>query len=139
MKLTHLLLCVLLAGGIEPAFADGAPATQQVTLDQIRQLMIGTWQNLADTGFTRQFNPDGSSVDRAEGDDSATSAGTWTLISGAALPPQLAARRLPAEGVYVTLSEHDDFYLFALVQIDAQSMQMVNIDRNLKLSFARLK
>jgi hypothetical protein len=139
MKLTHLLLCVSLAGDIEPVLANGAPAAQQVTLDQIRQLMIGTWQNLADTGFTRQFNPDGSAVDRVEGDDSATSVGTWTLINGAALPPELAARKLPAEGVYMTLSEHGDFYLFALVQIDPQSMQMVNIDRNLKLSFARLK
>jgi hypothetical protein len=139
MKLASLLLCVLLAGAIEPGLADGVPATQQVTLDQIRWLMIGTWQNLADPGFTRQFNADGSSVDRVEGDDSATSAGSWNLINGAALPPELAARKLPAEGVYMTLSEHGDFYLFALTQIDPQSMQMVNVDRNLKLSFARLK
>ena len=139
MKLTCLSLCVWLGASIGPVLADGGPATQQVSLDQIRRLMIGTWQNLADPGFTRQFNSDGSSVDRVEGDDTATSAGTWTLINGAALPPQLAARRLPAEGVYMTLSEHGDSYLFALIQIDPQSMQMVNIDRNLKLSFARLK
>src|SRR5437762_14124343 len=110
MKLTHLWLCALLAGDMTPGFADAAPATQQVTLDQIRQAMIGTWQNLADPGFTRQFNPDGSSVDRVEGDDSATSVGSWALINGAALPPELAARKLPAEGVYMTLSEHGDFY-----------------------------
>lgn len=113
--------------------------TQTISLDQIKQMMIGTWQNLADPGFTRQFNPDGSSIDRVEGDDSATTVGQWALVSGAALTPYLAARKLPAEGVYLTLSEHGDSYVFALLQVDAQSIQMINVDRKLKLEFARLK
>lgn len=122
---------------IPAAAAD--QATHTISLDQIKQLMIGTWQNLADPGFSRQFNADGTSVDRVEGDDSATSVGQWTLISGAALPPYLAARKLPAEGVYMTLLEHGDAYVFALTQVDSQTIQMINVDRKLAITFARLK
>lgn len=122
---------------IPAAAAD--QATHTISLDQIKQLMIGTWQNLADPGFSRQFNADGTSVDRVEGDDSATSVGQWTLISGAALPPYLAARKLPAEGVYMTLLEQGDAYVFALTQVDSQTIQMINVDRKLAITFARLK
>ncbi len=125
--------------------ADPAPAAQPaapaatISIDQIRRMMAGTWQNLAEPRFTRELNADGTSVDRYEGDDTATSFGNWKLVAGSALPPDLAARKLPAEGVYMTLAEHGDIYLFALTAVDPQSLEMINLDLKQRLSFARLK
>ena len=132
------LVLVLAMAGVWPARAAEA-TTPQINIEQIRRGMTGTWQSLEDTRFTRQLNADGTSVDRYEGDDTATSAGSWRLLEGVALPPDLAARKLPPEGVYMTLTEHGDRYLFALTALDPQSMEIINIDRKQKLSFVRLK
>jgi hypothetical protein len=138
LDLKPILLGLALAWAVVVQ-APAAETAQPSNIDQIKRMMTGTWQNMADTRFTRQLNADGTSVDRYEGDDSATSTGSWTLLAGSALPPDLAARKLPAQGVYMRLSEHGDSYLFALTALDPQAMEMINIDRQQKLSFARLK
>ncbi|HEX2592426.1 MAG TPA: hypothetical protein VHL34_13070 [Rhizomicrobium sp.] len=140
-RIRHLLAAIVIATTIPAAAyaADAAGQTATISLDQLKGMMVGTWQNLDETGFTRQLNADGTCIDRFEGDASATSSGVWMLYDGRALPPFLAARKLPAEGVYMTLSEHGDLYTFALTAFSPQSLQMINIDRKMRLSFGRLK
>ncbi len=139
MRVLLAALGLLVAVAWPALAADPAPQPAPITLDQIHRLMTGTWQNTADTRFTRQLNADGTSVDRYEGDESATSVGTWKLFEGTALPRELAARKVPAEGLYMTLAEHGDLYLFAVTAVAPQAMEMINIDRRQALRFERLK
>jgi hypothetical protein len=136
---TASIFLVLALGLASLGPAAAAENAQQVNVEQIRRGLTGTWQSLDDTRFTRQLNADGTSVDRYEGDESATSAGSWKLVEGTALPPDLAARKLPAEGFYLTLTEHGDLYLFALTALNPQAMEVINLDRKQTLSFVRLK
>ena len=79
MKWVALILGVLLASGsVSHAATTTAPATAApaVNLDQLRGAIVGTWQNTADPGFTRELRPDGTATERYEGDDSATATTT---------------------------------------------------------------
>jgi hypothetical protein len=133
------LMLALCLWGAGPVLAADAVANPTPSVEQLNRMLAGTWQNSADPRFTRQLNPDGSSVDRYEGDDSATSVGRWKLLDGKSLPPGLAASKLPVEGFYLTLSERGDSYLYALTALDPQSLEMIDIYRKQKQSFARLK
>jgi hypothetical protein len=128
------------ASGVPALAADAPPAAPPtVNLDQLRGGLIGTWQNTADPGFTRELDRDGTATERYEGDDSATASGHWLLFAGTAQPADMAARKLPADGVYLEVSTHGDLYLFALQSLDPQSLQMVSLDRKQSLIFSRLK
>src|SRR5256885_17172899 len=89
-------LMLAVASAATASTSDPAPAASStVNLEQLRSSLVGTWQNIADPGFTRELKPDGTATERYEGDDRATSTGPWFLFSGSAPPPELVARKLP--------------------------------------------
>jgi len=109
------------------------------SLDAVQHALIGTWQSLGDTRFTRELNADGTAVDRYEGAPHDAITGHWLAFSGAAPPKEAQGRKLVADAFYVELDQQGDTLVFAVVQIDSQSMQLFNLDRGNLLSFSRFK
>lgn len=117
------------------AYAAPAP----LTLGDIKQMMIGTWQSTDDTRFTRELDADGTAIDRYDGDASATVPGNWTLFSGDAVPADVGGHKFEPDGIYLEVQQNGDTLLFALTHADRASMQIVYLERGNKLSFTRLK
>jgi len=129
-----LLVFAFLAGSAAGAESE-AP-----TIDGVRSVLVGTWQSTDDTKFTREFDADGNSADRYEGDASATTIGRWTLFRGSDAPKNLAAaQKLEAGVFYLKLDENGDQLLFALAGLSRSDLKMVYLARGNLLSFIRLK
>jgi len=118
-----------------------AQTSQRPSLAVFRQALVGTWQDLNNTRFTREFDADGTSVRGVDGDPSAAATGHWRLFEGSAVPAGLAGfgRKFDPAGFYVEIDESGDTLLFALLNISRDSLQMVYLERGNTLSFGRLK
>ena len=101
--------------------------------------LAGTWQSTNDPKFSREFDPDGTEIERYEGNSSATVTGRWMLFLGSAPPPGLAGRTFDAKSIYLKLNQNGDVLLFALVGLSRSDMKMVYLERGNLLTFARLK
>jgi hypothetical protein len=128
-----LFLCAPAAG------AAGAPQASAPNLATLGAALAGTWQNLGDTRLTREFDADGRTVERYEGDESATTPGRWALFLGNAPPPELSGRKFDPNIIYLKLGQNGDVLLYALVGLSRSDMKMVYLERGNILSFARLK
>jgi hypothetical protein len=135
----------LAMAAVAPAHAGdpAPPATEapaaSVDLTAIKRMLVGTWQNNADTGFTRQFNADGTMTDRYEGDDSATIHGTWIVRKGNSFPADLRGHKPPPDAVFLQLMQNGDGILLQLAALDPQAMRVVNIMSGRDTLFLRLK
>jgi hypothetical protein len=130
-----LLAAVLLLAGP----ARSAPSAAVPDLGTLHSALAGTWQSTDDTRFTREFDADGTSVDRYEGDTSATTAGRWMLFMGSKPPAGTAGRAFQPDVVYLRLEQNGDVLLFALAGLSRSDMKMVYLERGNLLSFVRLK
>jgi len=142
MRVFWLSLILLLAA--PPVWAaDPAPTVASVDVSKISALMVGTWQDNDNPGFSREFRADNTCVDRSDLDPSMAIAGGWTLFNGSAPPPDMASTmarmKLPADGVYLRVFQRDDVFLYALVSVDPQTLQLIDIARKTKRTFLRLK
>jgi len=136
MRKAGFVLALLFAG-LAQAFAAPAP---QPTLDDVRSLMVGTWQNADDTRFSRELDAGGRSTDRYDGDPSATSHGMWSVFTGAAAPAALAGYKFTPNGFYLVLQQQNgDVLLFQLTAASLASMEMVYLARGDTQRFVRLK
>lgn len=140
-----LMAAVLALTGPALAAEPAAPtspapaATQTVSLDQLRQMLLGTWQRDDETAFTRELATGGTVIDRFEGDDTATTRGTWQLVKGDALLPDRAGHKPPADSVFLQLSQNGEQALFNVVAVNAQAMQVIDIGSGKTFRFSRLK
>jgi hypothetical protein len=120
--------------------ANAAPPAAPVwTLDTLRHFMVGTWDSADDTRLSREFDPDGTAIDRYDGDESATARGTWLLFTGSVAPPEAAHHKLSAEGIYLEVRERGDVLLFAVLGVDSQNLVLGYLERGNTLRFSRLK
>jgi hypothetical protein len=123
----------LLAG---PMRAGEAPPP---SLDTVERALIGTWQSLGDTRFTREFDADGKAADRYDGAPNDVIAGRWSAFLGSAPPKAAQGRKLIADAFYVELDQQGDVLIFAVAALNAQSLQLYNLDRGDMLSFSRFR
>jgi hypothetical protein len=126
-----------------PAYAaDPAPtpvAAPVIDLAAVKRTLTGTWQNSADTRFTRQFNADGTVIDRYEGDDSATIHGTWIVVKGDSFPLDRRGQKPPPDAVFLQLMQNGDGILLQIAALDPQTLRVVNIISGRDTLFLRLK
>jgi hypothetical protein len=106
----------------------------------VARALVGVWQSIDDTRFSREFRADGTAIDRYEGDPDGSQTGAWLLFAGNAPPPELAGHRaFVAKGFYLEIRESGDTMLFAITAVDRSALQMINLDRGNTLSFNRLR
>jgi hypothetical protein len=136
MRKFWIVPAILLAlGGAAPADTAAPPSLADVT-----HALVGVWQSIDDTRFSREFRADGTAIDRYEGDPDNSQSGAWLLFAGSAPPPQLAGHRaFAAKGVYLEIRENGDTMIFGITALDRSALQMVNIDRGNTLTFNRLQ
>lgn len=115
------------------------PAPATVSLDAVRQEMVGTWQSSADTRFTREFDADGRAFDRMLGADDDLVPASWRLFAGTAPPGRFASLKLDAKGVYLEIDRPDDMQLFKLVSVSSSDLQMIDMGQRVLVEYLRLK
>ena len=101
--------------------------------------MIGTWQSLDDTRFTRELDADGSATDRYEGNADDAIKGNWIVFAGNVPPADAKGRKLVPTAVYLEVRQNDDTLFYGLTGLTAQSLHMVYLERGNALSFERIK
>jgi hypothetical protein len=142
MRVLGLSLILLLAAPAAFA-ADPAPKTQQTDVAKVSAMLLGTWQDNDNTGFSREFRADGTCVDRSDQDPSMAIAGGWALFNGASPPSDMAgtmrAMKLPTDGLYLRVFQRDDVFLYAMVSVTPQSLVVIDIARQKRRTFLRLK
>jgi len=125
---------VLTLCGAAPADVTPPPPIAAVTA-----ALVGVWQSVGDTRFSREFRADGTLVDRYEGDPDNSQNGAWLLFAGSAPPPEFAGHRaFVAKGVYLEIRENGDVMLFGIAAVDRSALQMINMDRGNTLTFNRI-
>jgi len=134
MRKAALVLALVLAG-LARADAAQAPA---LTLADIRAALIGTWQSADDTRFTRELDANGASIDRYEGDASATAQGVWAVFMGKDAPGEFAPFKPAPSGVYLELRENDDIMLYAVSAISLSAVDLVFLQDGKTRRFTRL-
>jgi hypothetical protein len=135
---TPLLALLLILCGI----ARAAPATQAPSppdIGAVRAALVGTWQSLDDTRFSREFDADGRSADRYEGDADDSITGTWAVFLGKAPPPDVTGRKFEPNAVYLRLRQNGDELFFGLMGLSRSDLKMVFLERGNLLTFTRLK
>lgn len=131
-----LVLGMLLFADV--AIAADAPPAASPDLAVISAALVGTWQSLNDTKLTREFDADGKTIERYEGDESATNFGRWTAFLGRSPPPGLAGRHFEDKVVYLMIDQNGDVLLFALAGLTRSDMKMIYLERGNMMAFARL-
>ncbi len=133
MREIIFVLALMFAGTAQAATAP------QPTLADIRGVLIGTWQNAEDTRFTREFDANGQSIDRYEGDASSTTQGAWIVFTGQSAPAGLDNFKLAPTGVYMELQQTDNVLLFQISAISLSAVEMVMLQTGRTLHFTRLE
>jgi hypothetical protein len=133
--LASIVLATALAG---PACAQTPAPPATVSLASVRQDMIGTWQNVADTRFMRELDANGRAFDRILGEEGDSVPGSWTVFAGSAPPQKLARQKFDPSGVYLEIDRDEDVLLFQLVRVSRSDMQMVDLEQKVILTFTRL-
>jgi len=129
------LILAIVGAGFGKAAAAPAPS---ITLDDVRQALVGTWQSADDTRFTRELDANGRSVDRYEGDTSATARGEWAVFTGKTAPADFAPFKPAPTGVYLELKENDDVMLYAVSAISLSAIDLLFLQGNKTQRFTRL-
>lgn len=120
------------------AGAQDAAPQKPVDLAAVRQDMVGTWQDEADTRFTRELDANGRAFDRLMGEESDSMPGSWIVFLGAAAPKKFASGKLDANGVYLEIDRDEDTLLFQLVRVTRADMEMVDVRQKKLMEFSRL-
>ena len=100
--------------------------------------LIGVWQGVQDTKFTRTFRNDGSVIDDYEG-SSPDSEGLWMVFTKE-IPDGSYIDTLQPGAVYLSMamSESERLY-FQVTRIDATTLELVFLKGGGVLSFQRIQ
>lgn len=119
--------------------APPKPPPTPVDLAVVRQYLVGTWQDDADTRRMRELDADGRAFDRLAGEERDSEPGTWRIFLGSAPPAGLAGVKFDPKFVYLEIDRDGDTLLFAVEQISRSEMHMVYLQQNEPLAYSRLK
>lgn len=149
VHMRHLLLILLgfiLAAGIgyfvgyDHGFKrmQSAPMVTDTvaTAAETMAMVVGKWQSNEDPKFVREIFNDGTVIDRYEGIDDAT--GLWMVFTKE-IPDAAFTGTMEDGAVYLVLGfGEDEKYYFQVTQADAQSLELIYLDRGGVLSFNRV-
>jgi hypothetical protein len=135
----HMLAPVLALALLFAVSAKAAGPAPPPDIKAVSAALAGLWQSADDPKFTREFDLDGNSVDRYEGDASESISGHWTIFLGSAPPSGVTGHRFQPNVVYLRLDQNGDVLLFALAALSRSELKMVYLERGNLLSFLRLK
>ena len=138
MRSTCFALALAIAALAPGARAQSPAPAKPITLATVRQDMIGTWQNEADTRFTRELDANGRAFDRLLGEEGDSVPGSWTIFAGSAPPKKLAGHKFDSDGVYLEIDRDEDTLLFQLVRVSRSDLQMIDLEQKVMLDFSRL-
>lgn len=101
------------------------------------EAMVGVWQSVQDSKFTREFQEDGTVIDRYEGDDSATVEGSWYLFM---YPTDERVPFTIQPGVqYLRITMPEEVLYFSVTKVDAADLELVYLGVGDTLQFIRLQ
>jgi len=140
MGVRYLAIAVALGGFAHAASAQPPQATAKaaISLATVKQFLVGTWQETADTRVTRELDANGREFDRLTGEEGDSAPGLWTVFTGSAAPKKFSGVKLNADGFYLEIDREDDAQLFELVQLSRSDLQLVDVSRRILISFTRL-
>lgn len=111
--------------------AGGEVSTVQTSMD-----LSGTWRSKEDARFVRVFTTDGIVTDRYEGDDSATTTGTWSVVEDPASErPELVVNG-NVQVIKVQFAE--EVLYFAIASLTETDLSLIYLSGNGSLEFERV-
>lgn len=133
------LMLVLAGAAVAQTATPARPPAATVDIAAVRQYLVGTWQDDADTRRMRELDADGRAFDRLAGEESDSEPGTWRIFLGSAPPAKLTGVKFDPKLVYLEIDRDGDTLLFAVEQISRSEMHMVYLQQNQQLGYSRLK
>lgn len=96
----------------------------------------GTWQSTEDARFIRIFSANGTVTDRYEGDDDATTSGTWNFVAD----PSKEQAELPAVAgmKVIKLQFPEEVMYFTIIDLTTTDLSMTYLGRGNMLAFKRI-
>ena len=111
------------------------PSSPEVAI--VTNTMVGKWRSIDDPKFTREFRADGIVVDRYEGDEHATSSGTWSAFTSAN-PDPLLGMTLTEGVVYIEILDDEVPMFFSVVTAAGNTLELIYIDRGSVQHYSRI-
>ncbi|MBI5644883.1 hypothetical protein HY970_02185 [Candidatus Kaiserbacteria bacterium] len=111
---------------------------QKPTETNTRTKLIGTWRSAEDSKFTREFKADGTSIDRYEGEKSATQIGSWEAFTSTNPDPGIS-EKLVSGITYIKIEGQYEVLFFSVVKINDAELELNYLDRGNTLRFTRVR
>lgn len=98
--------------------------------------LAGTWQSTDDARFVRSFDASGAVTDTYEGEEGATSIGTWKFV----VDPSEEQAELPAvkDATVIKIQFPEEVLYFAITDLSATDLSMTYLSRGNTLTFKRI-
>jgi hypothetical protein len=108
----------------------------EISGPSIEESLVGLWESTDDEKFTREFEADGTSTDRYEGDELATFVGEWVTFNDPSSEPV----EIPViEGAtYLRILSGEETLYFTVSEITEDSLQLIYLDRGGALNFRKI-
>ncbi len=99
--------------------------------------LAGTWQSTDDSKFVRTFTEAGAVTDTYEGDDEATTVGTWVFVTD----PSKEQAELPAvkDAKVIKIQFPEEVLYFALLDLSETNLSLSYLGRGNTLNFTRVE
>src|SRR3989344_1390309 len=127
--------------GFQSTPPSDANATAQSAVSDAAQMMsniVGMWQSIDDPKFTREIRNDGTAIDSYAG-ASTTSTGHGMVFTKEG-PDSACTGSMEEGSAYLSLSMNESEKLyFKIITADADSLDLIYLDRGNALSFNRVK
>lgn len=98
--------------------------------------VVGSWRSTEDPKFTREFTADGTITDRYEGEEGATTTGSWEVVTAASL----SGLGLPeVEGTIIRVQFPEEAFYFSVnAETDQDTLSLTYLGGNGVLVFERI-
>lgn len=144
------ILVLILAGAAyyigtnrEPVVEEVVQSEDIVAADpaasETSQALVGMWRSKDDSKFTREFRADGTITDRYEGEESATSSGTFMVFTSTMTKPEGVMFDLDADVAYIRAIMDGEGYNFRVSSVSANELELIYMDRGGMLRFERVQ
>ena len=104
--------------------------------EDVSEMIVGLWESTDDDKFTREFLGTGTVTDRYEGDEFATSVGTWELLDSLSGEP--ISTPAAAGATYLKIVFSEEVLYFTVSEVLDDTLQLIFLDRGGALNFTRM-
>ncbi|PIR86490.1 hypothetical protein COU13_00640 [Candidatus Kaiserbacteria bacterium CG10_big_fil_rev_8_21_14_0_10_43_70] len=107
----------------------------EITAVNLEEAIIGAWRSTDDENFTRKFDSNGTVTDTYDGQDLATSVGSWVILYDLSEEP--ANLPLIEGATYLKILFAEEALYFTISEISSNTLQLIYLDRGGALNFER--